>query len=557
MLAGKFAFSKRGILVTRQWVFILCFSFSGALSLAETESPQRVTPAIQQQIYEIEEKYAAQMSLSQYQKFQMFVAQIGAKLKGRLLMPTGGIAFWLKNRHPVLSHYQSTKDLPPLVDVAIIGSGLAGTGAAERLSAEAQEKGLIVAVLDARGVAEGATSQNGGNFQPAPENFIGNYQGLLEERYKRSKENDPNKNEAELRDMAQKQALTLLKFGVQNGQLFKSVLKNYGIDPDISDKGWMRLANSAAEEISLQSDVDLAKSIGLEMELWPAEKITRLTGIQTEFAGRFTPGYGNYHPYKFATQLFEKLLKKGILLYTHTRVNKINWNTPLDQPLLLETSRGPMRAKKVIVATDAYTSKLIPEMKALIEPFQSQVVTYEHMRDLLKGWTLTERDGDLYGNIPKETKYIDVDGVERGMYLVGGGPDRLVADADAPPLSQEMFDVIVAQTSYRFPELAGQPASSTWTAVFAFTPLRLPYLSYITHDGVYDPRLIITAGSQGYGGGMSLLGGHLAAEMALLPAKDAEKLLLKYDPYRYFELPPLTSQPTSSRVRTCSQLFAK
>jgi glycine/D-amino acid oxidase-like deaminating enzyme len=179
------------------------------------------------------------------------------------------------------------------------------------------------------------------------------------------------------------------------------------------------------------------------------------------------------------------------------------------------------------------------------------------VRDLLRGWTLTERDGDLYGNIPKETKYVDERGQTRGMYLVGGGPDRLVANADAPPLSQEMFDVIVAQTIYRFPELSGQPVSNTWTAVFAFTPLRLPYLSYVTHDGIYDPRVIITAGSQGYGGGMSLMSGHLAAEMALLSAEKAEALLRQYDPHRFFNLPPLESVSISavgSRVM-CRQLF--
>ena len=549
---------NRGFLVISKWVFILCLFLSVHSVFAEKETASRVTPEIQEHIYQIEQNWGPHMSPSIYQKFQMYVAKVGGKLKGRLVMPIGGISHWLKNRHPILSNYQSTKKLPRMVDVAIIGSGLGGSAAAERLSDEVKKNGLVVAVLDSRGLAEGATSQNGGNFQPSPENFIGNYQGLLEERYKRSQENFLDLSETELRDMAEKQALTILKFGANNGKLFKEILQKYSIDPDLSDKGWMRLANSKEEELSLQKDVEFAKSVGIDMEIWSAKKITALTGIQTEFVGRFTPGYGNYHPYKFATQLFENLLRKGILLYTQTRVEKINWDTPLDQPVLLETSRGPLLAKKVIVATDAYTSKLIPEMKDLIEPFQSQVVTYEHMRDQLGGWTLTERDGDLYGNIPKETKYIDENGVKRGMYLVGGGPDRLVADADAPPLSQEMFDVIVSQSVYRFPELAGQPASSTWTAVFAFTPLRLPYLSFVTHDGIYDPRVIISAGSQGYGGGMSLLGGYLAAQMAILSSGNAEELLLKYDPYRFFELPPLKSiMPKPYGAFQCRSLFVK
>ena len=471
------------------------------------------------------------------------------------VMPTEGISHWLKNPHPVLHNYQSTPQLPTLVDVLIIGSGLGGLGAAEQLSSQANK--LKIAVVDSRGLAEGATGHNGGNFQPMPENFIDKYEGLLEERYKRSKENYPALSEKELRQMAEAQALTLLMFGSENGKLFKSIVANYNLDPDISDAGWMRLANSKQEELDFVEDVDRAKKVGIHMELWSAAKITRLTGIQTEFGGRFTPGYGNYHPYKFATQLFEQLLKKGVLLYTQTRVTKIDWNTPLNKPVLVQTERGPILAKKVIVATDAYTSKMIPEMKDLVFPFQSQVVTYDGVSakevPLIKtGWTLTERDGDLYGNPPKATKYVDADGLERAMYLVGGGPDRLVDDADAPPLSKEMFDVIVAQTAFRFPGLKSWLVSSTWTGVFGFTPLRMPFLSYVTHNKVYDPRVIMTVGSQGYGGGMSLFGGNLAGQLALLSPTEGEALLRRHDPHRFFELPPLES---TNKALACSSLF--
>ncbi len=479
---------------------------------------------------------------------------------GRQVMPESGAPYWLQHPHPLLHDYQSTSQFPTDVDVLIIGTGLGGLGAAEILSQHT--KNLKIVVLDSRGVAEGATSHNGGNFQPMPENFIDRYEGLVEERYKRSKENNPNLSEKELRQMAEAQAITMLKFGIQNGKLFKSVLAKYNLDPDVSDKGWMRLANSKQEEIDFLEDVDRAKSVGLFMEIWSAEKITQLTGIQTEFGGRFTPGYGNYHPYKFATQLFEKLLEKGILLYTHTRVTKVDWSTPLNKSVLVHTERGLIRAKKVIVATDAYTSKFIPEMTGLVEPFQSQVVTYDKISNkevpLLKtGWTLTERDGDLYGNIPKETKYIDAQGIERGLYLVGGGPDRLVPDADKPPLSQEMFDVIIAQTSYRFPGLKNWFVSSTWTGVFGFTPLRLPFLSYVTHDGVYDPRVIMTVGSQGYGGGMSLFGGHLAGQMAILSPEQGEELLRQFDPHRFFKLPSLKTKriESQSRALACRNLF--
>jgi hypothetical protein len=64
----------------------------------------------------------------------------------------------------------------------------------------------------------------------------------------------------------------------------------------------------------------------------------------------------------------------------------------------------------------------------------------------------------------------------------------------------------------------------------------------------------MTVGSQGYGGGMSLFGGHLAGKLALLTSTDGEALLKKYDPHRFFELPPLITH-TSPKAMSCVSLF--
>src|SRR5690606_16034383 len=80
------------------------------------------------------------------------------------VMPEDGVSHWLKNPHSLLHNYRSSTELPIEVGVLIIGSGLGGLGAAELLSHHTKQ--LKVAVVDSRGVAEGATSNNGGNFQP-------------------------------------------------------------------------------------------------------------------------------------------------------------------------------------------------------------------------------------------------------------------------------------------------------------------------------------------------------------------------------------------------------
>jgi glycine/D-amino acid oxidase-like deaminating enzyme len=465
----------------------------------------RATPALQNLIFAIQTVYGPRMSTEVFEKFQTIVGRHGGKLLSTPVMPTEGEPYWLREKHR-LHDFQSSQELPSEVDVIIVGAGLTGLGAAYELIQNYRAMGLKVLVLEAGGVAEGATGHNGGNVQPSPENFLGTYEGLLEERYKYLKKRNPKFSEKTLRAKAQEQALLLLRIGQMNGKLFRQIAQNEKVEADLSLKGWLRLANSLADVISLAKDVALARAQGIDTEMWDSARIKKESGIDTDLAGRFTPGYGNYHPYKFVTQVFEKLLERGLLLFSQTRVLKIDWSTPVDQPLNVHTTRGIVRAKKVILATDAYTSKLIPEL-FMVEPFQSQILTFEHLLDQLNGRTLTEQHGDLYYNAPMSSQYVGEDGLPRMMLLIGGGPDRYVMDADAPKLYQDPFDVVVSQTNGRFPETFNQPVSVTWTGVFGFTPDRLPILDFVFHDGFSDPRITAFTGSQGYGGGMCLIGG--------------------------------------------------
>ncbi len=121
-------------MVFRGLVFLF-FIFLSHVLWAETPPQEpRLNEQMQNLIYYIEEHFAGKMSHENLQRFQMFVARVGGKLKQPLLMPEGGTSFWLQEPHPTLSHYQSTENLPSQVDVAIIGAGLGGLAAAERLS---------------------------------------------------------------------------------------------------------------------------------------------------------------------------------------------------------------------------------------------------------------------------------------------------------------------------------------------------------------------------------------------------------------------------------------
>ena len=71
--------------------------------------------------------------------------------------PKSSKSFWHSEPDEFLLGYRSTEDLPGLVDVVIVGSGITGTNAARYLTEESKELGILM--LEAREVCWGATGR--------------------------------------------------------------------------------------------------------------------------------------------------------------------------------------------------------------------------------------------------------------------------------------------------------------------------------------------------------------------------------------------------------------
>ena len=67
----------------------------------------------------------------------------------------------------------------------------------------------------------------------------------------------------------------------------------------------------------------LAAQHGQRVELWSRRKIFEEFDIRTDFVGRFIPGDGTYHPFKYVCGLISAALKGGVELYTRVRVKRI------------------------------------------------------------------------------------------------------------------------------------------------------------------------------------------------------------------------------------------
>ncbi len=470
---------------------------------ALTDPNGRVTPALQATLSAMEAELSTRFTAGAKSVFQTFVAEIGGKMSGKIELPRDRTPYWLKSTSHPLANYQSRPKLPKEADVVVVGAGLTGASAAYHLAG----LGGTVVVLEQGDPASGASGRNGGNFELIPENFAGDYgeyAGLEGERRKFLQATRPELDDAALDSEARRQAEAIMTIGLKNSQRMLGIVAKEKIECDLSASGWLRIAYSKAEEQALAREVALAHSLGLPMSILSPEQIKERYGIDAKFSGRLAEDNGNYHPFKFVNGELEAALDKGVELYTRTGVTALR--TLPDGRHELTTPRGKIVAKNVIMATNAFTSKVLPELKD-VQYYQSQILNLEHVENTLEGITFTDKDGDIYGSFPKSAQYTDAEGKKRGMMLLGGGRDRPGKDPAKLRRSQSVLDLVLQEAAERFPHTKSQPPSRAWTGPMAFTPDRLPAVGFL-RDG-----LIIAAGFNGYGGSYCTEVGALCAEM--------------------------------------------
>lgn len=473
----------------------------------------RATDELQQVILQLEARYRSLFTPKAAAAFQTLVATVGASMAGPKQVPEHNVPYWLKDPGP-LDHFRSSRDLPRDVDYLVIGAGLTGSSAALNLIEEAK-KGKDVVVLEmGPQPASGASGRNGGNIEMIKENFLSDYRGFVEVQKEILQTRYPELSEEAARARAEIQSRYLLQFFQANVREIQKVIRENKINADASFEGWLRIADSPEEEKGLAEEIAFAKKLGLNFTIWSPQQIFEKTKIRTPYHGRFIQESGNYHPFKYVNETLQVALRNGVKLYTETKVARLEKQA--DGSYLVHTNGGKIRAKKVIVATNAYTRALFPDM-TYIEPRVSHISNFNHVEDHFAGMTITMKKGDWYGNFPKQDRYVDDKGVPRGTLHVGGGFDTPIPADQVmnPPFITEVFDQVRGETATVVEDTAEKPPISAWSGVMAFTGDRAPILSFYYRDGRIDNSLIFAVAFNGYGGSQSAISGKVAAEMAL------------------------------------------
>ncbi|KAK4038273.1 FAD dependent oxidoreductase-domain-containing protein [Parachaetomium inaequale] len=300
---------------------------------------------------------------------------------GTVTLPPAGLpsrnpteSYWLQDLSPVLRGHRGTADLPETADVVVVGSGITGAFAARFLmeglrggegdgegeggfGGVGEGEGRRVVMLEAREACSGATGRNGGHCQPLVYGSVP----------------------------------AVAAFELEVFEFLERVVREEGVECDwvsltgvhaFLSKDMFELAAAEAQQLQ-QSHPELAAQ--LEVVRPSDSSSSSPTGQKHTLASLHVPSAqgaviqqkaASLWPYKLVASILERLIAKfpapAFNLQTNTPVTSLA-RADSGPGWTLTTPRGKITARQVLLATNGYTSHLLPAFSDLIVPVRGQI----------------------------------------------------------------------------------------------------------------------------------------------------------------------------------------
>jgi len=231
-------------------------------------------------------------------------------------------------------------------------------------------------------------------------------------------------------------------------------------------------------EEQLESGFPLTEDVGYVGEEF-AERITSIHGAK---AGLSTPILSLW-PYKFVTQLLERVLSKGNAnLQTNTAVTAIETDDD-DGGYTVNTNRGQVKTPIIVFATNGYTAGLLPQYRNIITPTKA---TASHITVPLDQHAPYLSNTYNIRYAPNRVDYLNPR--PDGSIVVGGGKwtyekerelwYNVHDDSTLIEPARHYFDGLM-QRHFRGWEDSGAETESVWTGIQGVTKDGLPHIGKV------------------------------------------------------------------------------
>ena len=386
--------------------------------------------------------------------------------------------------HPAQSWYAATVPLsafPALaddadVDVAIIGGGYTGLGAALELA----RRGVRVAVLEAAAVGSGASGRNGGQVHTG--------QRL-----------DPETLEAELGTDAARQ---LWDMAADARRHLDDLLGDIDCDfrPGLIH-AWHK-PRFAAEDRAYRDHVETQYGYD-KLRLMDRDEVAAELGTSVYHGGLFDSGGGHLHPLKMALGMARLAQEAGAVIYENSPVEHIgSWK---DGPRLFVRGGASVTCHTLLICANGYGSGLDARIDNHVMPINNFILATAPLGDpAILPHDFAASDSRFVVNYWRKTT--------DNRLLFGGGENY------TPWFPKDIKAFVRRNMLKIYPQLKDVEITHAWGGTLAITMSRAPFVRRL------DERTLVSAGYSGQGVVLAPWFGRLLARAVLGDARDIDLL---------------------------------
>lgn len=353
------------------------------------------------------------------------------------------------------SLWAASSEVPPFVggpldgerdaDIAIVGGGFTGLSAA----LHAAELGCSVCVLEAETIGFGASGRNGGQVNP----------GL-------------KLDEAALSARFGESGRGLYRLGQEATDFLADLVARKQLRCRFTRNGLFRLAHNGKALQTVRDAAAAMRKAGIAVDELDAGAVKARIGTDRYPGGLFDPRGASVHPLDLSQELARAAEEAGAAIFTHSPAGTLQrsgagWR--------IATPHGAVRARKVLVATNAYTDTLVPGLSRSLLPVNSFQIATEPLGAL--GTGILPGGQSVY------------DSRRLVLYFRKSPDGRLILGGRASFSSSRTTSGKVADYSTLrsvlhgiFPALADLPIAFGWTGLVGITLDHLPHYHALPDD---------------------------------------------------------------------------
>ncbi len=294
-------------------------------------------------------------------------------------------------------------------DVVVIGAGFTGLSTALHLAKD----NVDVVVLEAAEPGWGASGRNNGQViptltRPEPDDII-KMHGAAGERFVEV-----------LRDSAD--------------YLF-DVVRRFDLAAEAEQTGWIQPVHTPGRMKIAERRVQQWSKHGAPVALLSSDEVRDLTGSEIWHGGWSNTSGGHINPLALARELARAAVESGARVFQHTPARSVRFDGEAgDGRWTVETSRGVVSARRLMLATNAYTGEfstaLVPQVAREVVPIVSWQLATKPLGDNLRRHVIPGRQAvsDTHGDL-HFTRYDARNRLITGgaLMIAANGEDRMQA----------------------------------------------------------------------------------------------------------------------------------